>query len=89
MWHRILTGNRYVVICDSVNIWTLFSGSIQCSEPGLKTCHFIWILYLVFYIVAINVSIQPITVMDNIDVHEHWNMCIAKPAMNSGELDDI
>lgn len=42
-----------------------------------------------FFIVAINVSIQPITVMDKIDVHEHGNMCIAKPAMNSGELDDI
>lgn len=23
------------------------------------------------------------------DVLEHGNMCIAKPAMNSGELDDI
>lgn len=45
-----------------------------------------------FFIVAINVSIQPITVMDNNeynDVHEHGNMCIAKPAMNSGELNDI
>lgn len=42
-----------------------------------------------FFIVAINVSIQPITVMDNIDVHEHGNMCIAKPAMNGEELDDI
>lgn len=26
--------------------------------------------------------------MDNIDVHEHGNMCIAKPAMNGEELDD-
>lgn len=42
-----------------------------------------------FYIVAINVSIQPITVMGKIDVHEHGNMCIAKPAMNGEELDDI
>lgn len=36
-----------------------------------------------FDIVAINVSIiQPITVIDKIDAHEHGNMCIAKSVMN-------